>query len=74
MTDFTLAFMREYLEDLPHWEVHCAPVLEDMVREAIAKEGWVRLKVVVSTLVPPGQVIMFDARHRASYPLPQDDI
>ena len=74
MSDLTLAAMRDYMEDIPQWEVHCPPQLEDMVREAIAKEGWVRLKVVVSALVPPGQVIMFDARHRTIYPLPQDGI
>ena len=81
MTQDLFAAMRDYMEDLPHWEVHCQPELEDMVREAIAKEGWVRLTVVVSPLVPPGQVIMFDARfrkiepvHPLIYPLPQEGI
>ena len=74
MNDLTLALMRDYVEDLPCWEIHCAPAVEDMVRKAIRKEGWTRLKVVVSPLVPPGQVIMFDTRYQESYPLPQDGI
>lgn len=76
MNDLTFAAMRDYMEDLPHWEVHCPPQLENMVREAIAKEGWVRLKVVVSPFVPPGQVIVLDARYqtKTTYPLPQDGI